>query len=187
VDTLLNRLSGSDEDAEEAIQALVKSGAQGLPVVKNLLASEDEDMRWWGVRALAEIDHPETRELLLTALADPALIVRQCAALALREHPHQSAIPALQTALGQENRLLARLAADALIAIGDESTPALLAVFSDGNQIARVEAGRALAMLTDLRAVPALCAALDDGSPLIEHWADEGLQRRGIGMTFFKP
>jgi HEAT repeat protein len=187
MESLLTRLTaGSDEDAEEAIQALVKTGALALPAVKELLDSGIEDARWWGVRALAEIDHPETRALLIEALADPALTVRQCAALALREHPHVGAVSAIQSALDQEDRLLARLAADALVALGNQSTPALLAVLAAGCQVGRVEAARALALLTDPRAVPALFAALDDESPLIEHWADQGLQRRGIGMTFFE-
>ncbi len=186
--TLLTQLTGgSDEDAEEAIQTLVESGAQAFPAARALLESRDEDARWWAVRALAEIEHPGTRALLLEALADPALTVRQCAALALREHPHEAAIPALQAALNQGDRMLTRLAADALIAIGDLSTPALLATLSEGSQSARIEATRALAMLTDPQAIPALFTALDDDSPLIEYWADQGLQRRGIGLTFFNP
>jgi hypothetical protein len=40
--------------------------------------------------------------------------------------------------------------------------------------------------MDDLGAVPALFKSLDDGSAMVEHWADEGLQRRGIGMAFFR-
>jgi len=34
---------------------------------------------------------------------------------------------------------------------------------------------------------PYLFAALDDASPLVQHWAERGLERRGIAMVFFAP
>jgi HEAT repeat protein len=57
----------------------------------------------------------------------------------------------------------------------------------NGSQAARLKAVRALALLEDQRAIPILFQALDDESALVAHWADEGLQRMGVGMSFFKP
>jgi HEAT repeat protein len=55
-----------------------------------------------------------------------------------------------------------------------------------GSHIARLEAARALASIGDTRAIPALFDALDD-SALLEYWANEGLERMGVGMCFFSP
>jgi HEAT repeat protein len=88
--------------------------------------------------------------------------------------------------LHDDDRLLGRLAADALAALGSEGLPVLLEALKVGPQAARVEAMRALALMKEMDAVPALFGGLDDESALIEYWADEGLQRRGIGMVFYK-
>ena len=179
--------SGIDQQAEAALPGIAQARSAAIPGLQGLLVSDNPDVRWWALRALAEVDDEAVRPLLVAALTDPVVTVQQCAALALRKFPDPSAIPALQRVLTQGDRMLARLAADALIAIGDETTPMLLETLEAGAQQARVEAIRALASLTDPRAVPALFKALDDGAPLIEYWADQGLQSRGIGMTFFEP
>jgi len=84
--------------------------------------------------------------------------------------------------------LLAHLAADALIAIGAAAVPNLLQTLkSDHSQAARLEAVRALARIGDQRSIPALFETLDKESALIEYWADEGLQRMGVGIILFKP
>jgi len=46
---------------------------------------------------------------------------------------------------------------------------------------------RALAEITDHRAIPALMAALDDESVMVQHWAEEGLERLGLDMVYLKP
>ncbi|MFC1923374.1 HEAT repeat domain-containing protein, partial [Chloroflexota bacterium] len=110
-----------------------------------------------------------------------------CAALALRYQADPDAIPTLIHRLSLPDRLMARLAADALIATGDESVPALLEVMENKSQPARLEAARALGEIGDPRAIPALFKALDDDSAILEHWAGEGLEKMGIGMVFFNP
>jgi HEAT repeat protein len=190
--TLIQRIReahrrGDDAAAEEAARRLGAGGGQSLPAVRELLASADEMDRWWAVRTLALVEDPDTAAPLRAALADPALAVRQCAALALRHRPDPEAIPALRRCLEGEDRLLARLAGEALAAIGESAVPVLLTCLQQGQGVSRTEAARALALMTDLRAVPALFEALDDPSPVIEYWADRGLERRGIGMTFFRP
>jgi HEAT repeat protein len=79
------------------------------------------------------------------------------------------------------------LAGDALVAIGSPAVPALLEVLQAGVHPARLEAVRALARIGDERAIPALFTALDDSSALIEYWANEGLERMGVGMVFYRP
>jgi HEAT repeat protein len=113
--------------------------------------------------------------------------VGQCAALALRYQADPDAIPTLIQALSLPDRLMARLAADALIATGEESVPALIEVMQNNSQPARLEAARALGEIGDPRAIPALFNALGDDSAILEHWAGEGLEKMGVGMVFFNP
>jgi len=89
--------------------------------------------------------------------------------------------------LSQGEALTRRLAGDALVAVGSPAVPALLEVMLAGQHLARLEAARALAKIGDERAIPALFAALDGSSALIEYWANEGLERMGVGMVFYKP
>lgn len=178
---------GNDERAEAAARQLAAAGPALLPALQELLASHDPDRRWWAVRVLAEIVDHRVLPLLLKAFGDTDRSVRQCAALALRQRPAAEAVPALVQALGDSDRLLAHLAADALIANGEAAVPALLEVVQNGSQAARLEAIRALAAIGDTRAIPALFNALDEPSALIEYWAEQGLERMGVGMMFFKP
>jgi HEAT repeat protein len=79
------------------------------------------------------------------------------------------------------------LAADALVAIGGDALPALVEALEKGPHKARVEAVRALAAIRDLRAVPSLMAALEEDSLSMQFWAEEGLERLGLGMVYLKP
>ena len=186
--TLLSALiSGDDRRAESAARQFAFQGADALPELQELLANIDPETRWWALRALAEIDLPQVPPLIQGALHDSDPAVRQCAALALRQQPTPQAVPDLTDCLDAEDRLLAHLAADALVAAGPDAVPPLLDIMENGPQLARLEAVRALALLEDQRAIPVLFHALDDQSALVTHWADQGLQRMGVGMAFFKP
>ena len=184
---LLARLSsGDDRLAEAAVREFTSRPLVALPILRDLLSNADADVRWWAARALAEIQDPEVPELLQSALHDADVSVRQCAALGLRHQAPAEAIPDLIALLDDEDRLLARLAADALIAIGADAVPALEAVMQNGPHTGRLEAVRALARIGDQRAIATLFTALEDSSAIVEYWAGEGLERMGIGMVFFK-
>jgi HEAT repeat protein len=178
---------GNDQRAEAAAQALGAFGAAALAPLRTLLSSPDPEMRWWALRALSEIDSPEAVRLAVQSLHDPDLLVQRGAALLLRRRPAESALPALGGLLAHPDSLLARLAGDALAALGSPAVPALLEVMKNGSPAARSGAVRALAEIRDGRAIPALFAALDDDSLTVQHWANLGLERLGVGMTFFKP
>lgn len=179
--------SGDDDRAEAAVPALAGQGEEALSALGELLKSPQADLRWWAARALAEFSIPQALELRLSALSDDDSGVRACAALGLRERPDPRAIPALIQMLSDPDRLCAAMAADALVAIGEEAVPALLEVMASGAQPARLEAVRALAEIGDHRAIPVLFTALDDESIVVQHWASEGLERMGVGMNFYKP
>ncbi|HSF83511.1 MAG TPA: HEAT repeat domain-containing protein [Anaerolineales bacterium] len=179
--------SGEEERAERAAVTFARHGERALEALRAPLASPEADTRWWAVRALAEIPGKATSRLLIKALEDPETPVRQCAAQALRQQPDPDAISALIEAMHSEDALLARLAANALIAIGTSATTKLLEVLNSSPEAVRLEAARALAMIADQRAIPSLFQALDGDSALLEYWANEGLERMGVGMMFFKP
>lgn len=187
VQTLFAELtSGEDERAEAAVAELAAYGAAAIPTLHELLRAPDEDTRWWAVRVLAEISDPQVPPLLIYALGDPQISVRQCAALSLRKQPDSQAIPALIRALTDPDPLSADLATDALVTIGAPAVPDLIAVMESNDQAARLHAVRALALIGDHRTIPVLFAALNEDSALMEHWANEGLERMGVGMAFFK-
>lgn len=159
-----------------------------------MLHSPDVDRRWWAARALAEIHDLRVPGWLADTLSDPDAGVRQCAALGLRINPAAQAVQALVEALRDRDPLVARLAGEALAAAGEPAVLPLIEVLQTISQTsgrvaphARREAARALAAIGDTRAVPALYAVLEDDSALLVYWAEQGLERMGVGMTFFKP
>jgi HEAT repeat protein len=186
-DLLLDLTSGDDERAERAAERLAEHGQAAIAALRPLLVAPQAEKRWWAIRALAEIPGGWTAPWSIEALKDEDMAVRQCAALGLSRQPDGRAVPALVEAMSSDDALLARLAANALASTGGEAVPALLEVLENGSQPMRLEAARALAMIGDTRSIPALFNALDGDSALLEYWANEGLERMGVGMMFFKP
>jgi HEAT repeat protein len=188
IELLLAQLTGGDDARAEAAAAKLASlGPDALDALVQMASSSLPDQRWWALRTLAEIPQPQVPDLLAAALHDPELSVRQCAALGLRQQPNTRAVADLIALLDASDSLTADLAADALVAVGKPAVEPLLAVLADGRPRARLLAAKALALIGDPRAIPALFYALEEDSALLEYWASEGLDRMGIGMTFFKP
>lgn len=179
--------SGDDLRAEIAAKRLVEHGKDALEVLRPLLADPSPDTRWWTIRTVGEISDNSTSELLIKALGDQDLSVRQCAALAIQNQPDRASVPALVNCMRDQDSLLTRLSANALVTIGSPAVPALLKLLEESPSLTRVEATRALALIGDQRAIPALFKALDEDSALLEYWANEGLVQMGIGMAFFNP
>lgn len=188
IELLLAQLTGGDDARAEAAAAKLASlGPDALDALVQMASSSLPDQRWWALRTLAEIPQPQVPDLLAAALHDPELSVRQCAALGLRQQPNTRAVADLIALLDASDSLTADLAADALVAVGKPAVEPLLAVLADGQPRARLLAAKALALIGDPQAIPALFYALEEDSALLEYWASEGLDRMGIGMTFFKP
>jgi HEAT repeat protein len=185
--------SGDDRRAEAVVNELAALGEQALPALLRFLHENDgsrpqqADRRWWALRAIAEIKCPAARDALLQALADSDSRLRQCALLGLRLQPDERLLAQAPALLADRDALAASLAADALIALGKLATPALVKALQDAPQAARLRAVRALARIQDPRSIPVLFKVLDEDSALIEYWASEGLERMGVGMTFFNP
>ena len=179
--------SGDDERAEIAAKRLAEHGLDALDTLHPLLIDPSPDTRWWAIRTVGEISGNSFTQLLIDALGDEDMSVRQCAALALQHQPDSASVSALITCMFDQDSLLARLSANALVAIGSSAVPALLKLLEDSPSPTSIEAARALALIGDQRAIPALFSAFGEDSALMEYWADEGLDRMGVGMAFFNP
>jgi hypothetical protein len=185
---LLRQLSADDETARQAALQIAAHGEAVLPDLLALLSHPSADVRWWATHAGAMMPvEADATPLLLQALQDPDPAVRQCAALGFQRRTDEQAVPALIKALSDPDSLVARLAANALVAASEAAVPALIEQVEGGPSKVGLEAIRALALIGDTRSIPALYNSLDGDSPLMEYWANEGLERMGVGMTFFKP
>lgn len=187
LDELLADLTSGDESrAENAVPGLVGLGEDAFPALRDLLKSTDADQRWWALRTLAQSPQART-QWLLPLLDDSAPEVRQAAALGLCSHPDESAVRPLVRALSDEDMMVSDLARNALVVIGKPAVPFLLEVPKDAPQRTRINALRALAEIADYGAIPTLMAALEEDSAMLQHWAEEGLERLGLNMLYLKP
>jgi HEAT repeat protein len=180
-------ICGDEQRAEAAVHQIAAHGEKAAVLLVELYRHPDADVRWWALRTIAEIPSEQSKNTLINGLGDEDSSVRYCAVLGLRQQPTTEAIPTLIDLLNNPDQLLARLASDALIQSGEGAVPALLAVMENGPQNARLEAVRALAHIGDKRSIPELFSALEEGSAMLEYWANEGLEKMGVGMVFFKP
>ncbi len=187
LESLLDDLSSGDEArAEAAIPQLIEMDVAAIPALLDLANSSNVDTRWWALRALASTPHSRT-EWLLPFLKDPAPEVRQCAALGLAIKPDESAAESLVHALSDEDSMLGSLAANALVKIGRAAVPSLIEAVKIGGQSQRIHALRALAEIRDHRAIPIMMQVMQEDSALLQHWAQEGLERLGLDMVYIKP
>ncbi|MEP7359198.1 MAG: HEAT repeat domain-containing protein [Anaerolineales bacterium] len=175
--------SGDDARAEAALERVA---AEHLPALEAALAGPDLDARWWALAGLARIGGQRAGELLLAAASNGDPDLRAAAIYGLGRQP--AAIPLLIQTLGDPSEYLSRLAADALITLGAAAVaPLIEALAHSPLPRVRANASRALALIADTRAIPALFHALEDDSSLVQHWADQGLERMGVGQVYFKP
>jgi HEAT repeat protein len=129
-----------------------------------------------------------TEWLIPFLLNDPAPEVRQCAALGLAVKPDETAIQPLVQALSDADSITSHLAMNALIKAGKDAAPALIeSVKKKDPQSARILALRALAEIRDHRAIPVMMQVMEEDSVLLQHWAQEGLERLGLAMVYIKP
>jgi HEAT repeat protein len=185
-DLLAELTSGDDSRAEQSIPGILEFGKAAIPALFELTRSDSADFRWWAVRTLAASPHTRTDDLI-PLLNDSAPEVRAAVALALCEHPNESAVPALIHALADEDSLTAGLAGNALVKIGSPSVADLLEVMKEAPLPVRILALRALAEIRDHRAIPTLMKSMSEESAVLQYWAQEGLERLGLDMVYIKP
>lgn len=179
-------LSGDETRAEASIPALVELGADVIPPLLDLAREPDADTRWWALRVLALTSHSQAA-WLVPFLSDPAPEVRQCAALGLSLRPDENAAQPLVQALSDADSMVGVLAAKALVRLGSAAVPSLIEVVKSGAPSQRILALRALAEIRDHRAIPVMMQVMQEDSALLQHWAQEGLERLGLDMVYIKP
>jgi len=177
--------SGDDERAEAALNVI---RGDNLPELGAALASEDSQKRWWAACALARLNDERATAALLAATADPDPDLRAVVLHGLGQLRAPGAVTPLLFALNDSSAFLARLATDALIHVGSPAVPGLTrALEQDAEARVRANAARALALIGDPSAIPALFHALEDDSMMVQYWAEEGLGRMGVGQVYFQP
>jgi HEAT repeat protein len=179
--------AGDDARTERAALALSHAGDAVLPPLRDLLADADPDRRWWAARALAAVGTLAAQEQLVTVLADPDPDVRACAAQGLGDLRAGEAVAGLVRCLADAAPLVSRVAADSLARIGSPAVPALIAALQAEETLVRAGAARALSIVRPEEAVTALCAALDDPCAIVTYYAEEALERMGVGLVLFYP
>jgi HEAT repeat protein len=178
--------TGDDVRAEETALTLTCEGDAVVPALRELLADTDADRRWWAVRGLAAVGTQAAREPLITALSDADPYVRACAAQGLGELHAEDAIDRLAQCLADSSPLVSRVAADSLARIGPSAVQTLIAALQEKEVMTRAGAARALSIIQPEEAIPALCAALNDPSAIVTHYAEEALEQMGVGMVFIR-
>jgi HEAT repeat protein len=177
--------SGDDARMTAALGRITEAD---LPALREAAASREPETRALAATALGAIKSEDALAALLPLSADPDATVRAAAFHALGQQRAAEAVTPLLFALSDRSPYLARLAADALIQIGEPAVlPLIEALDHEVEPRVRVNLARALALIADARAIPALFRALDDESHLVEHWADAGLEKMGVGQVYFKP
>jgi HEAT repeat protein len=132
------------------------------------LGNPDPEVRW---NAIIRLEGDRPRDMvrcLIKALNDREFIsIRWRAAIALGKTSDPSAVPALITALADENDHVREEAAEALGVIGDDrAIDPLIRALHDPQRGVRLRAVKALEMIGD-RAEPALQSALGTGFPAV--------------------
>ena len=179
-------VSRDDTAAEAAVSRLAEQGEAAAPAILSLLCSADAEHRWWAVRTLAAMRDPRI-DWLLRALGDSDAEVRAAAVLALAAHPDEAGTASLVRTLSDEDNLVAVLAVNALVKIGDVATPLLSEAFDGVTRRGRIQTMRALAELRDSRGIKLMMTAMDEDSAALQYWAQQGLERPGLNMVYMKP
>jgi HEAT repeat protein len=183
---LLDELFSGDDS--RAVAAARRAGEAELSSLLEALKQPDPDRRWWATCALAYVPGDRATEALIGLVTDADPNVRAAAVHGLGQRNAPDVISLLLFTLADPSDYLARLAADSLIRVGKPAVPSLVhALAQDAQPRVRANAARALAMIGDTGAIPALFRALEDDSALVQSWAEEGLERMGVGQVYFKP
>lgn len=178
---------GDDEEAERCALQLT---AADEPALLDMARSDDVDVRWWGVRALALAGSEASVSILCDRLQDGDGGVRAAAALALGYlyvRVPNAVTPSLDqvAALLSDNEGIVRqAAADCLALCGDGAVGALGRVLQNStHQGARTRAASALRKIATMKSAAILYPLLNDNNHLVRMYAYEGLDEMGLLET----
>ena len=176
VEVLVQNLS-TDKDpmARATLKTLKEVGSPATPyLLEQLKPQTPETMRIRIIEVLAEVKDPRALPYLLRCLDDPALVVQQQVALALRAFAPESISGLIDCVLHNDNELVATRAEQILGDIGDEATTDII------QSLTPIVPGRThllvqvLERIRNLQAIPALIAFLEN--PQQSSQVDQSLQ-----------
>ena len=118
-----NLASDKDPMARATLRTLKEVGFPATPyLIEQLKPQTPETMRIRIIEVLAEVKDPRALPYLLRLLDDPALVIQQQVALALRAFAPESISGLIDCVLHNESELVATRAEQILSDIGDEAT-----------------------------------------------------------------
>jgi len=176
VEVLVQNLS-TDKDpmARVTLKTLKEVGLPATPyLLEQLKPQTPEMMRIRIIEVLAEVKDPRALPYLLRCLDDPALVVQQQVALALRAFAPESISGLIDCVLHNDNELVATRAEQILGDIGDKATTDII------QSLTPIVPGRThllvqvLERIRNLQAIPALIAFLEN--PQQSSQVDQSLQ-----------
>jgi|GEM_PF-1063269 len=163
----------------ESVQALAKLGdLRATEPLIEALESDPASERADAADALGELNDPRAVEPLIKALDDNEDFVQESAALALGKLKDARAIdPLIQTIRDYSYAGVHEEARNALIAIGEPATDALIRALNDSNKWVRYHAAYCLAYSNDARAILPLRNALSDEDKDVREMALDSVLR----------
>jgi len=170
-----NLSSDKDPNARATLKTLKEVGFPATPyLLEQLKPQTPETMRIRIIEVLAEVKDPRALPYLLRYLDDPALVVQQQVALALRAFAPESIFGLIDCVLHNDSELVAIRAGQILDDIGNEATTDLI------QSLTPIVSGRThllvqvLERISNAQAIPALIAILEP--PQQSSQVDQSLQ-----------
>ena len=182
-------LAANDDETAEAAVLRLMADEVAVTALLQMAATEDETMRWWAVRGLAQLagqgeeHHPAILPVLQQATRGEDEALRCAAALALGEMRSDAGVPALLDLLQDSSGWVRSAAANALALVGEPAVPALGEALQDPREGVRVRAAFALHRIKSLGSARWLFPALSDSNPIVHTYAYETLNELGLLNT----
>ena len=180
--------SGDDASAEALVADLRPGDEPELLAMALVEEADQTDLRWWSVRALAEIGSGEAAaKAIAYAFAAPEGMLRAAAALALGRFAQrlpEVATPQIQrlaNLLADDDGFVRQAATHGLALCGTAALPALESVLQDEeHEGARSRAASALRTMRSVDAAPLLFCFLGDENALVRTYCHEALDELGL-------
>jgi HEAT repeat protein len=167
---------GDFQQRWDIAKVLIQLGNIAIPPLINILEDEDaeDELRWFAVRILGELQHPDSISPLVELLQNnPEEELKAIAATALGQMGNV-AIPVLTQMLQLDDTRLLAVRSLSYIRCSETIAP-LLRVVEDAQAEIRTAAIEALSSFHDERVPPILLNALDDVAATVRRAAIQGL------------
>ncbi len=161
VDMLIEQLKSPRPQRDLAYKRLIEIGKPAAPKLMKLLNSDDPDMREYAAAILGSIDYKKAVKPLIAMLQGHRRR-RYIAAWALGMMRAKDAIGPLIEALSVKNDAIQKESTRALINLGPDAVPALIAALKSPDADTREFSIRALGEIEDKRAEEPIIGLLND-------------------------